>query len=254
MRKLSMWAKNNPWKSRGMIVISHLLLICLACFLGIRLIEAEIDLPASVLYVSILTWIGFAIIYPSRSMKSVLKEKFYARQKTADFFIALSSFCVICYAANREAPVPYSQSSAHASVVVMGNKISKDPTAEEILNSLKYRDKSTLTKKEKRILKKEFGRQVKIYVKAKLMGDNDEAGNAGLIILTIVAAIGLLFLVASAACSLSCNGMDGAALAVGIFGTAGIVIATIAIIRRIKRGPKKKKEPEMEENGLKPGS
>ena len=122
------------------------------------------------------------------------------------------------------------------------------PSAEEILASLQYRDKSSLTRQEKRILKEEFKKQIKIYAVAKITGNKDGASKAVLIILTIIAAIGLLTLLAALACSLSCNGSDAAAVIVGVLGAAAIIWGTIVLVNRISRGPKKKSgnptEPE----------
>ena len=68
-----------------------------------------------------------------------------------------------------------------------------------------------------------------------------------LIILTIIGALGALYLVAALSCSLACNGSDAAALAVAILGLAGVIWATMAIIRRISRGAKKKRpDPAMQ--------
>ena len=75
-----------------------------------------------------------------------------------------------------------------------------------------------------------------------MKGNKDGDAKAGLIIVTIIAALGLLYLVAALACSLSCNGSDAAAVVVLILGLAAIIWGTIAVINRISRGPKKKKK------------
>ena len=56
----------------------------------------------------------------------------------------------------------------------------------------------------------------------------------------MIVAVGLLSLVASIACSLSCNGLDAAAVLVGIGGTALVVWLLMFVIRRID-GKKRKK-------------
>lgn len=105
---------------------------------------------------------------------------------------------------------------------------------------MEHRDKKSLTRQEKRILKHELKKQVKIYIKSKLSGEKAEGDQAFLIILTIIAALGVMYLIAALSCTLACNGSDGAAVAVAILGVAGVIWATIAIINRITRGPKKK--------------
>jgi hypothetical protein len=77
--------------------------------------------------------------------------------------------------------------------------------------------------------------QLKKYAVAKVTGDKKAGDNAGLIILAIVGALGLLILVGALACNISCNGGTGGAIAVALLGTAAVVIGLIAVIRSIKR-------------------
>jgi len=60
--------------------------------------------------------------------------------------------------------------------------------------------------------------------------------------LAVIVALGLAALVGALACELSCNGSEGAALLVGIGGTALIIFLLIITIRAIKRGKKEPKE------------
>jgi hypothetical protein len=116
------------------------------------------------------------------------------------------------------------------------------PTAKQVLSSLSYRDKNSLSRLEKRILKKEFNHQLGVYAKSKLRGNNEKAEDAALIILTIVAALGLMALLAMLVCNLSCGGADAAAVLVGILGTAAIVWGVVVIIKRINRKSKIEKD------------
>lgn len=244
MRKLSVWAKHNPRKARIIIIVSHILLIGLAWFAGSELSFISKKPPEFIVYLFVLMFFIAAIAYPFKKNKSEReKGSFYIKQKTCDFSLAASLFgMVLCLSANDKNVLPF-YTSSQASVVSISVK-KENPTAAEILASLKYRDKSTLTRSEKRILKQEFNKQLKKYTIAKLSGNKEAAGNAGLIILSIIVALGLLYLVAALACSLSCNGSDAAAAAVLVLGIAGIVIGFIAVIRAIKRGPRNKKVTE----------
>src|SRR5438128_784233 len=78
------------------------------------------------------------------------------------------------------------------------------------------------------------------YVKATIRNDKTAADQALLIILAIIVALGLLYLVAAAACSLSCSGADAAAALVAIVGTVGIIWLLVIIIKKIGR----RKEPD----------
>jgi hypothetical protein len=237
MRKISRWAKHHRLPAIISLVVIKLLLAFIAAYVGVSLLGMNIRIPFPVFFIALLVLITTAIAYPSKHVARLTKKQFYIRQKTCDFMIATCSFVMIGTWVNTNLPVAISTATVSAATTTI------NPTAEEILASLKYRDKSTLTRQEKRILKTEFKQQVKIYTVTKLKGHKDDAGKAGLIILTIVAALGLLYLVAALACSLSCNGSDAAALVVGILGTALIIWGVIAVIRRISRGPKKKDDP-----------
>lgn len=245
MRKLSLWGKHNPWKARLIIIFSHIILFLLAWFTGNELSSMGISLPGYlkylILFISFLTF----IIYPSAKNKSAYKIiSYYTHQKTCDFLFALSTFgIVVCLTASDENIFTFFPDIRGANSSSVENKKPK-PTAAEILASLEHRDKSTLTRSEKRILKQEFKKQIGIYVKAKITGDKEKSGHAVLIILACIGALGLFLLVSGLACSLGCNGSGTGAIAVFILGTAAIVFGLIALIRAIKR--KGKKQPPKE--------
>jgi fatty acid desaturase len=236
MRKISFWAKHHRLQAIAFLVIIKLLLALIAFYIGLSLLDLDIYIPFFVFAIALFILIIAALIYPSRHLTRLSKNQFYIRQKSCDFIIAACSFVMIGTLVNNNFPLPGTTISLASNVTAI------KPTAEEILASLQYRDKSTLTKQEKRILKEEFMKQLKVYAVAKVTGNTSDAGKAGLIILTIVAALGLLYLVAALACTLSCNGSDAAAIIVVILGTAIVVWGTVTLIRRILHGPKKKKE------------
>jgi len=246
MRKLSSWARQNKWEARIIIVLSHIVLILLAWFTGSRLTSIGFDLPAYLVYVFAVIYFMAVFAYPSLKNKTRLNIKsVYIKQKICDFTLAASAFCmVMILAGNKNSSLTILPSSL-ANNVSVSTKEKESQPASEILASLKYRDKSTLTRSEKKILKQEFKKQLKNYAVAKLSGNKKEAGDAGLIILTVIAAVGLLYLVAALSCSLSCNGSDGAAVVVALLGTAAIILGVIFVVRKItNRTPKVKTETQ----------
>lgn len=241
MKQLSLWAKNNHWKARLVIIVSHILILLLAWFTGNEISRLSDELPGYLKILFVLVFVIAAFTYPVKKSKAVYS---YAKQKTCDFLLALSTFGMVTgIAASGEISFG-SLSPLYASTPSAINNNKKDPTAEQILASLKYRDKSSLTRVEKRILKNEFKKQLKVWTLAKISGNKEEGGKAGLLILAIVGAVGLFFLVASLSCSLSCNGSDAAAIVVLLLGTAAIVLGLLAVIRAINRKKRKKIEPE----------
>lgn len=240
MKKLSRWAKENPWKARIIIILVHFALVTIALFTGESFTTLGIQFPAWLLFLFLSVFILAAVFYPSRRKRTVInRDLHYFRQKSCDFLLAASTFCMIlCLATKNTVSVSIFQ-PASASNGINLTKETKKPTAEEILASLAYRDKSTLTRAEKRILKQEFKTQLKNYVAAKLAGNKAEGDRVGLIILAIIGALGLLFLLASLSCSIACGGSEGLAIAFLIVGAAGIIWGLIAVIRNIKRNNKK---------------
>lgn len=239
MKKLSFWAKENPWQARIVIILSHFVLIILALYIGGSLSGLEIQLPAWLLSLFLSLFILGVFFYPSRQKRNLIKKDlYYIRQKSCDFLLAATGFCMmLCLANKNNGSVNFFQSAAASSRI---NKEKEKPTAQQILASLEFRDKSTLTRSEKRILKKEFRVQVKNYVIATVKGNKAQANSTLLIILAIVVALGVLILLAGICCSISCSGSAGLAIALFILGTAGIIWGLISVIRSINRKGKSK--------------
>ena len=243
MKHLSAWAKKNPWKARLIIIVSHILILLLAWFTGSELFGWSDTLPNFLKIAFVLVFIIAAFSYPAKKDRSYGRSYSYAKQKTCDFLLALSTFGMVTgIAASGEISFG-SLSPLYASTSSIESK--GDPTAEEILASLKFRDKKSLTKQEKTILKTEFKKQLKIYAQAKITGNKAEGDNAGLLILAILGAVGLFYLVAALSCSLSCNGSDAAAVVVLVLGTAVIVLGLLAVIRSLRRKKRRRIESQV---------
>ena len=247
MRKLSTWAKYNPAKARLIIITAHIILGIIACYLGSLLSGSDIILSETFLAIWVAVFIATAFFYPLyRKHRPVGKRKFYIQRKTSDFIIAACSFCMMCWAANN-----FNDNLPQLTQPLLASSVTPSwtkPAAEEILKSLEHRDKKSLTRTEKRILKKEFKHQLKEYVKAKIAGKKDNSDKALLSILAIIGALGLLWLVGVLACNLSCNGSDAAAIVVGVVGITAVIWLFIIVIRSIRRG--KKKTAQTTETGL----
>jgi hypothetical protein len=238
MRKISTWAKNHASQSRFYIVMIKLSLTLMAVFTGKTFLDAGIQLSPVIAISATVTFIAACLFYPRKANVYFSKKQLYLARKSCDFTLTFTTFILISVLVNNGRYFIRETSSPVAASIS-----TKTPSAEEILASLKYRDKSSLTHQEKRILKKEFEKQLKTYVKAKLAGDKDGAAKAILITLTIIGAIGLSLLLAGLACSLSCGGSDGLAILLVIVGLTGIIWGMVVVIKRISRG-RHKKEPE----------
>ncbi len=231
MKKISYWAKTRIVPARLLIIAIKLILAALACYTGILLYNMQIILPSNTIYLfAFIAVIIIIAVYPSHKKNIFSKKLSYLLQKSCDFILVVCSFLVICASVN-------TGDSIKAYPGAYGSTTVKNPrAAEDILRLIKSGDKTSLTHKEKRILKQEFVRQLKVYAVAKATGDNQKADDSWKIILVIIAAIGLAALLTALVCSLSCGGSDFAAVAVAILGLAAIIWGSVALIKRINRG------------------
>lgn len=222
--KISSWAKRNPWPSRVMIVVSHLLLTAFAILLGWILIELRITLPSIIFLSAVLIFSFGVIIYPLKAEKRVKygKIEFYKKQKFADLLLVTSTFLIILqggnsYFSNEMKPIEKVWSIAAKACYV---KVTPPETVASAIDnpSEKQVEKNITDRKEKRSnLKSKLGN-----ILSEINNSND-GGKAGLGILLIIGSLGLLFLVVALACNLSCSGAEGAAIMVGILGGAAII-------------------------------
>lgn len=170
MKKISFWASTHTQTARILIVIIKLLLALLAYYTGMELYKANLILPANEIYfASLLLMIIIIIIYPDRNYNQTFKKRIYFKQKLCDFILPLCSFAVITVMFNNaDITSPNAYAFGHSSI--------KNPTAKEILTSGKTNE--SLTRKEKKILKKEFYTQLKKFAAAKLSNDQFRSGES----------------------------------------------------------------------------
>lgn len=249
MRKLSLWAKHHKQAAGLIIISSFILLTFIGYYTGSWMNELAISLPEAVLVMTIFSYIAGVMAYPQRpgSHKTSKTKSFYIRQKICDTGLAVSTFLLIVYLANHPGTFIHSFVPANA---VSGNNLvlPKDSSAKsyktirEFSASIRDKDGNLLKWKERKKLLKEQVRSIK---KADNLSKGDKAG---LIVLAVIVAIGLAALVGALACELSCNGSEGAALLVGIGGTALIIFLLIITIRAIKKGKKEPKDEPVPSN------
>jgi hypothetical protein len=234
MIQISYWARRNPKKARIYIILLHIMLMGLAIYTGTGLLEFGLIIPAWLPYALLPLFISLCFFYPSHNniKTGFSRMRKYRLQKSLDLCSAIFSFVLICYVANNIS-LPFISTASGARIETSKKNNSK-PTAEEILASLSHRDKSTLTRSEKRILKSEFKKQLKVYVKAKLTKDDEAAAKAVFIILSIIGAVGLTILLAALACNLACNGSEAGAILLLLLGISAIVFLLILVIKKIK--------------------
>ncbi len=247
MKRLSAWAKGDKKTARFLIVISFIVLNILGVFTGVLLGDLGIDMSYDIFLSFSIICLAALLIYPSRRLR---KEKltaraFYIRQKSCDALLVATTFCMIVFLGNRPEMLSNYFPAAHASVTT-SHSLPKDSSAKaykpvrEFSAAMKDENGKLLKWKERKKLLKEQVRAIKKST------DMSNGGKAALIVLSVLVALGLVLLVASLACELSCSGSEAAAVLVGIGGTALIIFLLVITIRGIL-GKKRKKKPPVEE-------
>jgi hypothetical protein len=246
MKRLSRWGKSNRWPARIIIIVSFALLTLLSITAGQSLQQGGIILPSGIILVFVTLYFTGLLAYPSKSLRrtKLSSGSFYVRQKSCDFLLAASTMGMIVCISNQPGHLINNFPTVLASV-----PLSSVPQADSSFKpykpitafaaSLKDETGKKLKWKERKVLLKEQLRGIK------KSADMSKGGKAALVVLSILAAIGLLALVTSLACNLSCNGAEGASTIVMLGGTAVVVFLTILAFRGIygrKKKPKKKEE------------
>lgn len=233
MKKISLWAKAHPKQTQLFIVVSYLILNILGIVIGKLLNQLSIELPMLLLDVSILVFIIAGLAYPSND-----KKRSYIFHKTCDSILITTTFLIIVFAGNRYGSLSGLFTAASFQNEARATSI-KDSTRhgysslEVFKLSMKDKDGKMLKWKERRKLLKT---QVKAIKKSK---DLTDAGKIALTIGCVIVALGLLYLVAAGACSLSCSGAEGGAILLGLGGLALVIVLFVIAMKAIH----KKKKP-----------
>jgi hypothetical protein len=246
MKKISLWGKNNPWKARIIIAVSHLLLTGMAIGLGIQSYLDDVRVSREMIEAFIIIFILAYFLYPIRGMKKGIFTHTYIRQKKHDFILAFSTFLFIGGATNQYAYEPLAVSDAQLHVVPVVYRLKEQQKAPS----------SIAAKKDFRMALKSYVKDIKLQVKEMKRKKNNGlslpegnyskgglvAAKVLLFLLTLSLAFFLFVGVASLACTLSCNGQEGAAVLVFIGGLSLIIFLMIISIRGIVRMGKPKKD------------
>ena len=231
MYTLAVWARRNLLYSRCLIVSAKLLAWLLAALIGMQLNYAKIILPIYCCYAAAgIMLIASLCFYHPITNTIAAKWLHFKRRKVCDLLMPLATAIVLIASVNN-ADVLNAYTTAN------GISFTKELTAEEIISS--GRSAESLTKKEKKILKKAFYHQLKQFATAVAKGDNEAMNKAWKIALAVIVLVGLVYLLAALACTLACNGSEAVAILVLVAGVTGVVFGFVAVMKAIHRGTKK---------------
>ncbi len=205
---ISFWAAMNPWKTRFMFAGLQVALGTTGVLLGEKF--ADNGIHFSVLSRDLLlgAFLASSLLYPVKHTSIKLFKHSYLRQKAFDLALAISGFMLMVNAGND--PV------LRASLTNMANFKSHEQQNVKMLN-----DQNQVPKQ---LLYYQNDKQVQDEQPASPYNEPSRGKKIFLTVLAVLATLVLGWLVAAAACGLSCNGMVGLAYVAGI-GGAGLVVA-----------------------------
>jgi hypothetical protein len=221
---ISFWAAMNPWKTRLMFTAIQIALGTSGVLLGEKLADNGIhfsDLSRNLLIGAFLT---SAMLYPGKHASIRFFKHSYLRQKSFDLALAISGFMLMVNAGNDPGMRASLTGMVNFKDHEQQNIYSLNDHSQAPKQTLYYQNDKQLQDEQTAPLKKETSREMKsLYT-----------------VLVVLAALVLGFLVAAAACGLSCNGLVGLAFLVGIGGGGLLIALTIWAIKSIWH-PKHKK-------------
>lgn len=220
MKELSYWAKANPHRARLLIILIYILLNIAGLIVGSLLWAAGIQLEETFMFMLAVTVVLLYVMYP--------KKAAYYKRKIFHGLMAVCTFLIITVFGNqlhRPNPQVFFINTTQAVTHITN---SQQPNTHE----------PTTIKKDKRLQKKDTRSLLK---KLAAKNDRSKAAKIFLIALTVIIALGLLYLLAVLSCTIACSGAEALAVLVALAGTFGIVFGAIRIIQHILGKERKKK-------------
>lgn len=241
MNKLSYWARSHATAARALIVCIHILLF------GLSLVLAGLfggtGSNSTWVFITIGVALSLFIFYPARPLvkSEILRHLYVYRKRIFNASISALGFLLYILVFTSETPVTGFYGTLEGSNTGYYVTVKPGDSTKTYLSlpdfAKQYHSKELTAKDKRQLLKK----QLKAIKKA---DDMSNGAKTALIVLTIVVALGLLYLLAALSCSLSCAGSGAAATIVLILGVPAIVFLTIFAIRRITGKRRRRKLTE----------
>lgn len=232
MRKISLWAKHNPWTARIIIVLCYLPINVSGILTGDLLFDFGLRLSDVFLWAVIVLFMIAVFNYPSLiKQKNQSINSGYNRRKAADMALIVCTYLMICCTGNQ----------LNNKILFQSGLSGMASYTSRTTNDIAASTSPVLRKGESspvKANKKEVRKKWKHYIKEvrKLYKSANDGEKALLIALSILAAVGLFLLLATLSCSIACGGAEGLAYVVFFGGTIAIVFGLVKVIKRIVRG------------------
>jgi hypothetical protein len=233
MRTLSLWASRNPLPARILIGISHVAFSAIAVWIGLVLYLYEYAGAVWLIPLIGHTFFLLYLIYPHRKKQLFSLPHSYIRQKTTESLLVLLYGAILALGTHAfvkgldRDSVSEATFYAHTVALTYTTPEPQWNTREGVWGKMsdRYQSARTLLRYELRTLRQALKKEPADHSLKRDL----------LILLTILAALGLGYLIVAFSCSLACNGQEGLAWVVLILGWAGVVWLTILAIKEIVR-------------------
>lgn len=215
MKQLSQWASRHVRTSRMLVAGCYLMINILGILLSVFLLGGTSPATASwLIAIALAISTGALIWYPA----GATQPGRYLRRKICD--VALCSATLLFVTGNAATQVqPVSRSHALSKYV--------PPTGMQGTGQETYRTHLT---------KKTEGVSYRLHQLQSWYKTQSEGVKVLLIVLTVLATIGLIWVWAAVCCGIACNGMEVLAYALFFGGAAAAIFGCVRVIRRIVRG------------------
>ncbi|MFK7786530.1 MAG: hypothetical protein AB8B56_15525 [Crocinitomicaceae bacterium] len=214
---ISNWAKNNKWKSIGLIVLIKMSLAAAGLYAGKMMFDSGLYMSSATNY-SLLSVAGLAALsYPKRKAISGFFKHSYLRQKMHDLVLALTGVMLM---------------------VSMGNQLPQNPTMLAPINKVFFSgdtvERNVSAQKGIQNASTFTGEYSEPTISLKSSESEKSTGIQVLLtILSVLVALALLVLLLVLVCSLSCGGQEAFAAAAAIGGLLLIILLLVLVIRAI---------------------
>lgn len=198
MKQISLWAKNHRNPARIIIIVSFIFLNALAIITGHFLHDLGVFFLPEFLFGCFFVFLTAFIGYPSKTHKHTKPKQpgHYRLQKSCDFILAASTFCMIVCLSNWPQTLFQFYPKIKAFAITFPLKDGAASPITGFYSSLKERNGDHVKWKERKKILKEQVREIK---KNKNLSTGEKIL---LIFLSALGAAGLLYLVAALSCSL----------------------------------------------------
>jgi len=220
--KISHWAKDNKWKSIGLIAGIKLTLGAVGLYAGKIMFDADLLISPTTTYL-LLSVVGLtALTYPIKNSRYTFFKHGYLRQKMHDVILSMCGVLLMASIGNQVADNREFSASATSVFSSMKNMLYSPLSLKEGVQNTSAPTKEFQNSKSSMYQKKSS--EMSVGVKVLLT----------LLVLGAVAALAALL--ALLVCELTCSGQGAAATAVGWIGgivlVALLILALVAIWRR----------------------